>query len=966
MELTRRTFLYRAGAGALTLALANLQVGCSRDDTETARSAADAEPVARSVPVTESPLPDIPDYREWEDLYRQQWTWDRIVKGTHIRTNCIAACSWNLFVKDGMVWREEQNSVYEAPNASVPDMNPRGCQKGGCYSQLMYEPSRIKYPLVRSGERGSGSWTRADWDEALTRVADTLIDVATEHGPDTIVYDHGTTNIDFGTGTAGEMRFFNLIGATVMDSWAGVGDLPMGAIQTWGHFNADGTSDDWFNAGTILLWISNPVYTRIPDAHFFWEARYRGATVVSIAPDYNASSVHADVWLNPRMGTDAALGLAMAKVLIDEVLYDADYVREQTDLALLVRDDSGLYLRESDVESGGDDRTFYVWDTVDRAIGQAPGSEGHGTQDLNLGSMVPALDGSFSVELADGTTATVRPLLAVMAEHLRAYTPEKAAEVTGVGADTIRKITRNLAAKGPTLIFASWGSCKHYHSDLMQRAMCLITALTGSQGRRGGGVRPGGWFSVDAFENISAAIEIPLHIKLLTKVFKPTARDYEGHMDQITAERPFTATLPFLYVHGGLKEVFDRPDFNDPNLDRGVADYVSEATEKGWLRVCPPAERPPKVYFYTGVNPLRRWPAPHIVREHLWPKLDLIVNVNFRMSSTGLESDMLLPASAYYEKIGLKYPQSLVPYVVFGDKAVEAMEEAKSEWEIFGLLARKVEQRARERGIKPFVDHYGIERDYAHLYEQWTRDGDFDEKDEPAAMDYLIRESPVTEGFTWKDAKEEGLLPVQATGRYGPHNQICSDWKEGETLYPQRWFTEAKQPWPTLSGRQQFLIEHPWYVEAGEALPVHKEAPKAGGDYPLRLTGGHTRWSIHSIWRDQPHLLRLQRGQPTMTMNPDDALARALADHDEVRVFNDVGSFFIHVRIASTLQPGQVVIYHAWENYQFRNWMQSQVAVPSPWKPLHVAGGYGHIRYRMFFAAPSHGPRGTTVEVERV
>jgi nitrate reductase alpha subunit len=50
-------------------------------------------------------------------------------------------------------------------------------------------------------------------------------------------------------------------------------------------------------------------------------------------------------------------------------------------------------------------------------------------------------------------------------------------------------------------------------------------------------------------------------------------------------------------------------------------------------------------------------------------------------------------------------------------------------------------------------------------------------------------------------------------------------------------------------GRQQFLIDHPWYVEAGEALPVHKEPPKAGGDFPIRLTGGHTRWSIHALSR---------------------------------------------------------------------------------------------------------------------
>ena len=114
------------------------------------------------------------------------------------------------------------------------------------------------------------------------------------------------------------------------------------------------------------------------------------------------------------------------------------------------------------------------------------------------------------------------------------------------------------------------------------------------------------------------------------------------------------------------------------------------------------------------------------------------------------------------------------------------------------------------------------------------------------------------------------------------------------------------------------------------------------------MTGGHTRWSIHGIWRDQRHLLRLQRGQPVMYMNVDDAKARDLNDHDYVRVYNDVGSFHIHVKPTPALQPGQVVIYHAWENHQFKDWMQSQEAVPSPWKPQHIAGGYGHLHYRMF------------------
>ena len=956
MELSRRNFLHGASAFALTLTLANLQIGCGSNEAQkTAASDAKAHP-ARF---------DVPDYRQWEDVYRDKWTWDRVVKGTHLRVNCIAACSWNLFVKDGMVWREEQNTMYRASHPSVPDMNPRGCQKGGCYSQLMYEPSRLKYPLRRAGARGSGRWQRQSWDDALIQVADGLLDIALRDGPDCIIYDHGTTNIDFGTGTAAEMRFFNLLGATVMDSWAGVGDLPMGAIQTWGHFNADGTSDDWFNADYLLIWMANPVYTRIPDVHFMWEARYRGATVVSIAPDYNASSIHADLWLNPRIGTDAAVGLAMAQVIVNESLYDAEYIREQTDLPFLVRTDTGRYLRQSDFDDKGNAEIFYVWDEVRGQAVEVPGSQGHRSQTLKLGGIRPALAGEFTVRLRHGDSVTVRPLLTVLTAHLAQYTPEQAAAISGVNAEVIRRVARGLARARTGMIFASWGACKHYHSDLAQRAMCLLMALTGNQGKRGGGIRPGAWYSIDAMNEISSEVEIPFYMRWLSRVFPPKTRDFERFMEEHTRTHPFTATLPFLYVHAGLSEVADRPDFNDPALPRSVAQYVSEAAEKGWLPVSPPAARPPKAYFYTGANPLRRWPAPQIVRKNLWPKLDLIVNVNFRMCATGLESDVLLPAAGYYEKIGLKYPQSLVPYVVFGDRAVPPLEDAKGEFEIFGLLARAMQTRARARGVKPFKDHYGIERDYANFYDKYSMSGKLDEHDEESAMDRIIQHSSVTKGFTWKDARERGALPIQAIGHYGPHNSICSDFKAGDVVYPQQWFVEKKEPWPTLTGRQQFLLEHPWYVEVGEALPVHKEAPRAGGNYPLRLTGGHTRWSVHAIWRDQRHLLRLQRGQPVMYMNVDDARRRGVKDHDTVRVFNDVGSFFINVKPSSSLQPGQVVVYHAWENHQFRDWVQSQEAVPSPWKPSHLAGGYGQLHYRMFYAAPSHGPRGTTVEVER-
>ena len=82
-----------------------------------------------------------------------------------------------------MVWREEQSDVYARDVAGLPDFAPRGCQKGVCYSDLMFAPDRITHPLERVGPRGSGRWRRISWDEALTRLADaTLVALAESRG----------------------------------------------------------------------------------------------------------------------------------------------------------------------------------------------------------------------------------------------------------------------------------------------------------------------------------------------------------------------------------------------------------------------------------------------------------------------------------------------------------------------------------------------------------------------------------------------------------------------------------------------------------------------------------------------------------------------------------------------------------------------------------------------------------------
>ncbi len=956
MRMTRRRFLLEGSAGAASLALA---LRCLREERP-----------ARPPPV--EARPPAPVYGGPGDLWRKRWRWDRVVRSSHVRANCISACSWNVFVKDGIAWREEQNAIYGASEPGVPDFNPRGCQKGACYTHLMTEPSRILHPLRRVGPRGSGRFRRVSWEEALTEIADHILEAALESDTGSIVYDHGTTNIDFGPDTAGEMRLFRILGSTVLDSWAGVGDMPMGAVQTFGMYNVEGTSDDWFKSDFIMVWRGNPAYTRIPEVHFMHEARYRGAVLVVVAPDLNASAIHADIWLNPRVGTDAALSLAMAQVLLAEDLYDADYVREQTDLPILVREDTGRYLRESDLREGGREDLLYFADE-DGELRPVPGCQGHGGRSLDLGGLRPALAGSVGVRLADGREVGVRPLIERLRAHLDAhYTPERASEITGIGAETIRRVARRLAAAPRAMIYSSWGACKHHHSDLMQRGEILLMALTGNQGRSGGGFRVASWWPVDGFDRLSngpAGISWRTRLAVLARLALGRFgwRDFEQLLEKTLPTRGNTPLMPWLYTHAGYSEIWNRPDWQDPAVPRPTSAYMEEAVERGWIPIRPRPGTEPRVFIFTGPNPLRRWPSPQVARRHLWPKLRLIVDVNFKFGTSGMHADLILPAAGYYERDSIKYSQAYLPYLVLCEKAVDPLGESKPEWEIFGLLARRIQERARERGVGAVRDATGGEVDLSRTYDLWSEDGRFSEQDPRAALEEILRLTRCTGGKGFEAGRATGLLPiVDCPGTPHALYAVATDYRPGRTLYPHARMVEDKEVWPTLSGRQQFLLDHPWYEEAGEALPVHKEVPLAGGDHPLRLTGGHTRWSIHATWRDSELMLRLQRGEPALWMSTRDAGPRGIADGDRVRVWNENGAFECIAKVAPAVQPGQVIIYHAWEPYQFRGWRGQQEPVVAPWKAIHLAGGYGQLHYRPIYAAPGHHPRAACVDVVRV
>jgi DMSO reductase family type II enzyme molybdopterin subunit len=922
------------------------------------------------------------EYRSWEDLYRDQWTWDKVVKVTHTRVNCISACSLDAYVKDGVVWREEQNATYEKAFADTPDFNPRGCPMGCVYSAVMYDPTRIKYPMKRAGERGEGKWQRLSWDQALTEIADRIIDVVERDGPECLVFDNGTTNLDFGIGSPLEGHVFTSgLGSTTIDSYAGVGDLPVGLIQSWGLYMSEGTSDDWFHSDYILLWIGNPSYTRVPEAHFLWEARYRGAKVVSIAPDYNASTVHADRWLNVRYGTDAALALGLANVIVNEDLFDEEYVREQTDLPFLVRDDNHKFLRQSDVEEGGSDGIFYVWDSITGRKVSPPGTWASTRSTIALGDLDPELEGSHRVRLKDGRRVTVRPVFELLKRRVGEYPPERVEEITGINAANIRKVAREFAAAKTAMIYASWGACKHYHSDLFQRGMTYLCALTGnSGGKPGSGIKvstwwppPNGVLTGGAGGGVrlqtDPAPELPIDRVSVQELSKMTFQ--AGRMGAATP------LIPWLYAHDPKwAEVATRPAYNDPALKRPVKEYIDEALQQGWQPINPPLPKRPRFLYFSGPNPLRRWPNPRLIRDSLWASIDTIVTTDFRMSTSGLWADYILPGCGYYEKPGIKYTSSYIPYTIVGERAVEPLYESKHEWDIALLLAEKIQERARARGIEKYTDRQGREHDLANLSDDLTADGAYapGPEGEERALDYIMQYSAITrhselgEG-AWGKAAEKGMVKIkhiQPSALAVQFNSVYSDYTEDEPMNSCGWFVNRKNPWPTLTGRQQFYIDHDWFLEVGEELVTHKEPLKAGGDLPLRLTGGHTRWSMHSIWRASEDLLRLQRGEPVAYISERDAEKRGIADHDYIRIFNEVGSFEVRAKITPAAQPGTVIVYHAWEGYQFKDWATQNDVVPGPLKPTNFVGNYGQLHYRMASYTMNHIPKEVAVDMEKV
>jgi DMSO reductase family type II enzyme molybdopterin subunit len=913
-------------------------------------------------------------YTGWESIYRNKLQYDSVHWGSHCVDCYPGSCPMKVYVKNGVVVREEQAGDMQVVEEGVPDFNPMGCQKGASWSQSLYGPDRLLYPLKRVGERGEGKWNRVTWDDALDDIADSMLDAIEKYGAHTIIRE-GSPEL----GASSVMRFMDAIGAQGIDMNGSINDFSIGLYETFGKFSPVSSADDWFKSELILIWHMNPVFTRIPYYHFIAEARYNGAEVVNISPDVNPSHTHADYQVSINGASDPAFGLAIVQVILDERIADWDFMREQTDLGYLVRTDTGRYLREIDVTGEGREDQMYQWDP-DNGLKLADRG------DVRLNGLQIALEGTFDVSLHDGTRVQVRPVCAALKEHLDAnFTPELQQPITGVHADTVRMLARKVASKR-TNIMLGYNACKFYHGDLIERAQCLVLAVSGNWGKSGTGIRC--WAAgMHEGETIALTKQAP-GAQAAENVLAARDAMFQAHYDQdptatkeivvrkmahLEGEKVAGVPAFFWYDHCGYAERFNNTDWTDDTLPRTFDEYLEEATASGrWNR--PPLD-PPQVLIECGGNMLRRTRGGKTaLLDTLWPKLQKIVTIDFRISQTALYADYVLPAAQHYEKIGFSMPTPHVMHLNLSDKSVEPAGEAREEVDIFLALLRKIEARGKARGITEYDLFTGEHRDMSKWVDRWTMNGYFEDDegnfDNEKLKDEGLRDSVLSGtlpfGTTLEKMREVGHTRFIDFGSSTLTSAQASPVEPNKTHVPFRNHTESGHPFPTYARRAQFYIDHPWFMEASEHMPTHKPNPSQGGDYPIGITSGHNRWSIHAMNQANETILGTHRGEPNVMVNPDDARDRGVGDDELVRVFNDVGEFKVRVKIAPNVKPGQLISYNGWAGFQYTDWSGENETEPGVVKWIGFASGYGHINHMPNEWQPVPASRWTRCDFEKV
>ncbi len=416
--------------------------------------------------------------------------------------NCTGTCGQNVYVKDGSITKVE-------PADMGDDYYQRNiCLKGITYAmQQVTSADRIKYPMRRVGERGAGDWERISWDEAMTEIVDKFNKVKEEYGPKSVAGVQMTGNLSIIAYNAPQ-RMMNLVGGT----WISFIGLMSDGAQAYGFMIPLGTSDvangwdDMLDGSNFLITVGQNIpAVKNGYMRYVLDAQERGMYYAAFDPRFSRGVSKADEWVPVRPGTDPALLLGMMQHIIANNWHDEKYLKAYTNAPFLIRSDSGMMLKQTDLGNTGE---AYV---VLNATGDATAEPSADVDCTLYGEYTATIDGA-QVKCSTAWKLFVDSLNST-------YTPEQAADITEISADKIKDLADRYANKGPSTIRVGQGSTRYYNGHLSPLNAVVLALICGNIGTKHAGVSwesgsfdifggnlPTGW---DEWIKVNTKVEIP-------------------------------------------------------------------------------------------------------------------------------------------------------------------------------------------------------------------------------------------------------------------------------------------------------------------------------------------------------------------------------------------------------------------------------------------------------------------------
>lgn len=742
---------------------------------------------------------------------------------------CHGGCGVLAHIQDGKLVKIEGDPEH-------PWNQGRLCARCLAMTQYVGHPDRLTRPLKRVGERGEGKWQEISWDEAFDLIEKRLGKIREESGPESVVFSMGTGR-DIGPWIC--MLAYAYGSPNVMFALSGVacyspriaavdtiqGDYCVIDAAQWLPRRYD--DPKYEVPECIVVWGYN-IPASCPDnvfGHWIIDLMKRGSKIIAIDPRLSWFASRAHKWLQLRPGTDGALAMGFLNVIVNEGLYDREFVEKWTNSTHLVRSDAGRLLRESDLVEGGSQSNFVVWDNL--TASPVVWDSGK-VQYRSVAPVEPALEGEYQVTLADGSRAPVKTVWTVFREQVDLYPVDRVSEITWVPEQDIIEAARFYARSKPAAIH--WGVPIDMTPaiTLTAQAIADLWCITGNLDVPGGNV-----ISRYAFDAVAYALPGTKGIiKLASK---------EADKKRIGADR-YGPLNRFIW-RAQTDLVLDQIFTEDPYPIKGM-----------WIQTCNPVAG-------IGLDP-KKW-------VKALKKLDFVAVVDLFMTPTAQLADVVLPASTFLEKDGVR--SWWVPLQSI-NKAM-SVEECRPDVEINFELARRFDPDFRWDSIHELFDE-------------------------------IIKPS----GMTFKELQEKGWAFPPEGHPSAPYRRF-----EKGLLRPDR-----RPGFQTPSGRIEIYssIREEWglepvaHYEEPPFTPVSR--PDLHKKYPLILSiGRRSPAYFHAEHRNIPWLREIEP-DPLIEIHPDTARSLDIGNGEWVWVENWLGKCKFKAKVTPVVPTWMVMATHGW------------------------------------------------------